>query len=102
VILRREFVFFNKGDAAFILMKGRRFMNAALDSIRMQTSGRNGDAILGSSGLTCGFQLVDGDATLAQQRRGSGPLRGRKLDKGDTTLRFMKGCGFQGAAFGIL
>ena len=95
-------MFFNKGDATFMLMKGRRSMDAALDSIRMQTSGRNGDAILGSSGLTRWFQLVDGDATLAQQRRGSGSLRRRKLDKGDTALWFMKGCGFQGAAFGIL
>ena len=57
-------MFFNKGDAAFMLMKGRRFMDAVLESIRMQTSGRSGDAVLGSSGLTRGSQLLDGDATL--------------------------------------
>ena len=59
-------MFFNKGDAAFMLMKGRRFMGAALDSSRMQNSGCSGDAVLGSSGLMRGFQLVDGDAALAQ------------------------------------
>ena len=29
-------MFFNKGDAAFIFMKGRRSIDAALDSVRMQ------------------------------------------------------------------
>ena len=36
VILRREFAFFNKGDVAFLFMKGRRSIDAALDSVRMQ------------------------------------------------------------------
>ena len=55
-------MFFNKGDAIFMLMKGRRSMDAALNSIRMRTSGRSGDAVLGSSGLTRGSELLDGDA----------------------------------------
>ena len=45
--------------------------------------------------MTRESQLVDEDATLIQQRRDSGPLRGRKLevrtcvlDKGDTAFRF--------------
>ena len=59
-------MFFNKGDAAFIFMKGRGSMDAALDSVRMQSSGCSGDAILGSSRLTHESQLVDGDAALAQ------------------------------------
>ena len=63
---RREFVFFNKADATFMLMKGRRFIDAVLDAIRMQTSGRSGDAILGSSELRRGSQLLDGDAALTQ------------------------------------
>ena len=66
MILRREFAFFNKGDATFMLIKGHRSIDAALNSIRMQTSGRSGDAVLGSSGLTRGSQLVDGDAALTQ------------------------------------
>ena len=59
-------MFFNKGDAAFIFMKGRGSMDAALDSVRKQNSGRSGDAILGSSRMMHGSQLVNGDATLAQ------------------------------------
>ena len=39
-------------------------MNAALDSIRMQNSGCNGDAILGSSRLMHRSQLVDADVAL--------------------------------------
>ena len=49
-----------------MLIKGRKFMDAVLDAIRMQTSGRSGDVVLGSSGLTRGAQLVDGDAALTQ------------------------------------
>jgi len=59
-------VFFSKGNAAFILMEGRGSMDATLDSVRMQNSGYSGDAILGSSRLTHGSQLVDADAALAQ------------------------------------
>ena len=62
-----------------MLMKGRRFMDAALDSIRMQTSGRSGDAILGPSRLMRGAQLVDGDTALTQERRNSGPLGWHKV-----------------------
>ena len=36
IILRCEFVFFSKGNAAFILMEGCVSMDAALDSVRMQ------------------------------------------------------------------
>ena len=59
-------MFFNKGDATFIFIKGRRSMDAALGSVKMQNSGCSGDAVLDSSRLTHGSQLVDGDATLAQ------------------------------------
>jgi len=41
-------------------------MDAALDSVKMQNSGCSRDAVLGSSRLTHGSQLVDGDAALAQ------------------------------------
>ena len=47
-------------------MEGHGSMDAALDSVRMQNSGCNGDADLGSSRLTHGSQLVDADAALAQ------------------------------------
>ena len=59
-------MFFSKGNATFILIEGRGSMDAALDSVRMQNSECSGDAVLGSSRLTHGSQLVDGDATLAQ------------------------------------
>ena len=57
----------------------------------------SGDTILGSSRMTRESQLVDKDVALIQQRRDSGPLRGRNLevrtcvlDKGDPTFRFIK------------
>ena len=46
-------------------MEGRGSMNAVLDSVRMRNSGCSEDAVLGSSRLTHGSQLVDGDAALA-------------------------------------
>ena len=59
-------MFFSKGDTVFIFMKGRGFMDAVLDSVRMQNSGCSGDAVLGSSRLTHGSQLVVEDAALTQ------------------------------------
>ena len=63
-----QIVFFSKRNAAFILMKGRGSIDAALDSIKIQNLGCSGDAVLGFSRLTHGSQLVDADATLAQYR----------------------------------
>ena len=53
-------------NVAYILMARRGSMDLALNSVRMQNSGCNGDANLGSSRLTHGSQLVDADAVLAQ------------------------------------
>ena len=60
-------MFFNKGDAASILMKGRRSMDAAFYFAGMQNSGCSGDAILGSSRLTHGSPLVVEDADFRMQ-----------------------------------
>ena len=46
-------------------MEGRGSLDAALNSVRMQNSGCSGDAVLGSSRLMHGSQLIDGDAALA-------------------------------------
>ena len=64
----RGYGFFSRNErsAALGFMKGLGSMDAALDSIRMQTSGRSGGAVLGSSGLTRGSQLLDRDAALTQ------------------------------------
>ena len=56
--MKHEFAFFNKGDVAFIFMKGRKSIDAALYSVRMQWR-RN---LRFLKKLMHEAQLIDGDA----------------------------------------